>query len=124
MPGVRLHLRRGEALEAGQVSRVPKHLAVRAANQRRALALTGIIRLTLVWTNEELLIDGDRVAEMTTLSGTDTGGFMGRPPTGKPFRVPIVWLFTVKDGQFTRARPIYDFTGLLVQIGLLKAKPA
>ncbi len=78
----------------------------------------------LVWTNEELLIDGDRVTEMTTLSGTDSGGFMGLPPTGKPFHVSVVWLFTVKDGQFTHARPIYDFTGLLVQIGLLKAKPA
>ena len=78
----------------------------------------------LVWTNEELLVDGNRVAEMTMLSGSDTGGFMGLSPTGKPFHVPVVWLFTVKDGQFTHVRPTYDFTGLLVQIGLLKARPA
>lgn len=78
----------------------------------------------LVWTNDELLIDGDRITQMTTHTGTDTGGFMGLPATGKPFRVPVVWLFTVTDGQFTQVRPIYDFTGLLVQIGLLKAKPA
>ena len=78
----------------------------------------------LVWTNDELLVDGDLVTQMTTHSGTDTGGFMGLPPTGKPFRVPMVWLFTVKDLHFVRARAIYDFTGLLVQIGLLKAKPA
>ena len=37
--------------------------------------------------------------------------------------VPVVWLFTVKDAQFTHVRPIYDFTGVLVQIGVLKAKP-
>ena len=30
----------------------------------------------------------------------------------------------LKDGQIARERRIYDFTGLLVQIGLLKAKPA
>ena len=78
----------------------------------------------LVWINDEPLIDGDRVTQMTTQTGTDTGGFMGLPATGKPFRVPVVWLFTVRDGEFTHVRPIYDFTGLLVQIGLLKAKPA
>jgi steroid delta-isomerase-like uncharacterized protein len=77
----------------------------------------------LVWTNDELLVDGDRVTQMSTQSGTDTGGFMGLPPTGKPFHVPMVWLFTLKDGRFVHVRPIYDFTGLLVQIGLLKAKP-
>jgi predicted ester cyclase len=78
----------------------------------------------LVWVNDEPLIDGDRITQMTTQTGTDTGGFMGLPATGKPFRVPVVWLFTVRDGEFTHVRPIYDFTGLLVQIGLLKAKPA
>src|SRR6185295_8808823 len=49
----------------------------------------------LVWTNDELLIDGDRITQMTTHTGTDTGGFLGLPATGKPFRVPMVWLFTV-----------------------------
>src|SRR6185503_20798921 len=48
-----------------------------------------------VLTSEELLIDGDRVVQVTTQSGTDTGGFMQLPPTGKPFRVPVVWLFTL-----------------------------
>ena len=28
-----------------------------------------------------LLIDGDRVALLLRVSGTDTGGFMGMPPT-------------------------------------------
>ena len=75
-------------------------------------------------TSEELLIEGDRVIQVTTQSGTDTGGFMELPPTGKPFRVPVVWLFTLKDNQFVHVRPIYDYTGTLVQIGVLKAKPA
>ena len=75
-------------------------------------------------TNEELLIDGNRVTQTTTQTGTDTGGFMGLPATGKPFRVPVVWLFTLKDHQFAHVRPIYDFTGTLVQIGVLKTKPA
>ena len=73
---------------------------------------------------EDVLIDNQRVAETAMVSGTDTGGFLGLPPTGKPFRLPVVWLFTVSDGQFDHVRPVYDFTGMLVQIGVLKAKPA
>src|SRR5712691_1107830 len=37
--------------------------------------------------DEELLIDGHRVAQIATSVGTDMGGFMGLPPTGKPFRL-------------------------------------
>jgi steroid delta-isomerase-like uncharacterized protein len=73
---------------------------------------------------DDVLIDDERVAETAMLSGTDTGGFLGLPPTSKPFRLPVVWLFTVRDGQFDYVRPVYDFTGMLVQIGVLKAKPA
>jgi steroid delta-isomerase-like uncharacterized protein len=73
---------------------------------------------------EDVLIDDEHVAETAVLSGTDTGGFLGLPPTGKPFRLPVVWLFTVRHGQFDYVRPVYDFTGMLVQIGVLKAKPA
>jgi steroid delta-isomerase-like uncharacterized protein len=78
----------------------------------------------LVATQEELLIDGSRFSQSYTLTGTDTGGFLGLPPTGKPFRVPMVWLCEVGDGKIVRSRPIYDFSSVLIQIGLLKAKPA
>ncbi len=73
---------------------------------------------------ESLLIDGDSAAQVITLEGTDSGQFLGLPPTGKSFRIPAVILYDLKDGQITRERRLYDFTGLLVQIGLFKAKPA
>jgi len=78
----------------------------------------------VVITSDELLIDGLRAAHLVTHTGTDRGGFMGLPPTGKPFRVPIVYLVEFRDGHILHERRIYDFTGLLVQIGVLKAKPA
>ncbi|HEX5107479.1 MAG TPA: ester cyclase [Vicinamibacterales bacterium] len=78
----------------------------------------------LVATQEELLIDGSRFSQSYTLTGTDTGGFLGLPPTGKPFRVPMVWVCEVVDGKIARSRPIYDYSGVLIQIGVLKAKPA
>lgn len=78
----------------------------------------------LVTTFEEPLIDGDRVAQVVLSVGTDTGGFLGVPPTGKPFQIPIVFLSTVKDQLIVHEQRVYDFTGMLVQIGVLKAKPA
>jgi steroid delta-isomerase-like uncharacterized protein len=73
---------------------------------------------------DALLIDGDSVAQILTIEGTDDGQFLGLPPTGKSFRVPAVFLYDLKDGQIARERRIYDFTGVLMQVGLLKAKPA
>ena len=73
---------------------------------------------------EALLVDGHRVADISTVTGTDIGGFMGLGPTGKPFHFSMVRFFTVDDQQIVHERRIYDFTGLLVQIGMLKAKPA
>lgn len=77
----------------------------------------------LTFKQDELLIDGDRVALLARFSGTDTGGFMGMPPTRRSVSVPIVFFYDLRDGLITRERRVYDFTGLLVQVGLLKAKP-
>jgi predicted ester cyclase len=73
---------------------------------------------------EEVIVDDDRIAEIATLSGTDSGGFLGLPATRKPFQLLSVWFYTLTNLQFVYVRPIYDFTGMLVQIGVLKAKPA
>ena len=75
-------------------------------------------------TQDELIIEDNRVVQVVTVSGTDTGGFMGMSPTGKPALLPMVVVCRVKNGLITHERRIYDFTGMLVQIGVLKAKPA
>ena len=38
---------------------------------------------------DELLTVGDRIVQTGTSSGTDTGGFVGLPPTGRPFRIGV-----------------------------------
>jgi len=73
---------------------------------------------------EAPIIDGERVAQVAMVQGTDMGGFMGLPPTGKKFSMPVVFLFTIKDGKIQHERRVYDFTGLMIQLGVLKAKPA
>jgi predicted ester cyclase len=74
--------------------------------------------------DEQLIVDGDRVVQVATVSGTDTGGFMELPPTGKAFRVPVVFVYTLSDGKITHSQTVYDFSGVLIQVGILRAKPA
>ena len=73
---------------------------------------------------EAPIVDGERVAQVATVKGTDMGGFMGLAPTGKRFTMPMVFLFVIKDGKIQHERRVYDFTGLMIQLGVLKAKPA
>ena len=73
--------------------------------------------------SEETIADGTRAAEMAVMTGTDRGGFFGFAPTGRPIRARSAWLFTVRGRQFSHVHPIYDFTGMLVQMGLLRPKP-
>jgi steroid delta-isomerase-like uncharacterized protein len=74
-------------------------------------------------TYDEPLIDGDRVVLMARISGTDRGGFLGMHPTGRPVDFPCVLLYEIENGLIAHERRIYDFTGLAVQVGAIKAKP-
>lgn len=68
-------------------------------------------------------IDGNEVVVVCSIAGTHSGGFAGLPPSGNPFRFQLVFLLSLRDGLVVRDRRIYDFTGLMVQIGMIKAKP-
>jgi steroid delta-isomerase-like uncharacterized protein len=72
---------------------------------------------------EILLIDGNQVAQVIRVEGTNIGKFMGLPGSGKRFHFSAVCLFEFRGRQIERERRIYDFTGLLLQVGILKAKP-
>src|SRR5688572_14430530 len=74
--------------------------------------------------NPQLIADGDRIVQTVTFTGTNSGGFMGMAPTGKRFSLDAVLICTMRDAQIAHERRIYDFTGFLLEIGVLKAKPA
>lgn len=73
---------------------------------------------------DDLVIDGDVVVSITTVEGTHMREFLGFEPTGKRFTMSMAFVHRLKDRKIIHERRIYDFTGLLVQIGVLKAKPA
>jgi hypothetical protein len=73
--------------------------------------------------SEPPVIDGDHVVIVSSITGTHTTGFAGLPASGKPFRFSIVFLLVLSGRQIVKDRRIYDFTGLMVQIDMLKARP-
>ena len=75
------------------------------------------------YTGQQLLIDGDRVAEQFLVRATHGGEFMGLPGSGRQFDIQGVCLFEMRDGLIALERRIYDFTGLLIQLGILRSKP-
>lgn len=71
----------------------------------------------------QLLIDGSRVAEAFTATATHKGEFLGLAGSGKRFTIEGVRLFEMRDGRIAHERRYYDFTGLLIQLGVLRSKP-
>jgi hypothetical protein len=99
---------------------------VHSGREAAEKALQNIFKafLDLTMALDDLIIDGDRAATVLSIEGTHIGEFLGQAPTGKRFVMPAVFFYELKDGQIVHERRIYDFTGMLVQIGALKAKPA
>jgi steroid delta-isomerase-like uncharacterized protein len=98
------------------------HTGREAAEKTFRLIFSAFLDLTT--TVDNLIIDGNTAVTVLSLEGTHIGEFLGLPPTGKRFTMPAVFFYQLENGKIVRERRIYDFTGLLVQIGVLKAKPA
>jgi len=61
--------------------------------------------------------DDDTVIAEFDLLGTNTGEFMGLPPTGRAFRVAVIAVFTFDGDRITNERVYLDSASLLRQIG-------
>ena len=48
---------------------------------------------------------------------------MGLPPTGKRIEFLFVALQRFENDKIARERRIYDFSGLLIKLGVLRVKP-
>ena len=76
-------------------------------------------------TNERPIIDGTRVAQPFDATATQTGSFMGIEPSGRHTHFHGVFVFDfTPECLIATERRIYDFTGLLIQVGVLRSKPA
>ena len=78
-----------------------------------------------VHTVEAVVIDPPRLAAFSTINATHVNDFFGLPGTNKRIELRHSRLFTIdEDGLIGHERRIYDFTGVLIKVGVLKARPA
>lgn len=61
--------------------------------------------------------DDDTIITEFDLLGTNTGEFLGQPPTGKSFRVPVIALFRFDGEHIVNERVYLDGASLVRQIG-------
>jgi steroid delta-isomerase-like uncharacterized protein len=73
---------------------------------------------------QRLIVDGDGLAQEFIVHATHASEFMGLPGSGRKFEIAGVRLFEMQDGLISYERRYYDFTGLLIQLGVLRGKPA
>jgi steroid delta-isomerase-like uncharacterized protein len=59
----------------------------------------------------------DTVIAEFDLLGTNTGPLLGRPPTGKAFRVPAIAVFFFDGDHITNERVYLDIASMFRQIG-------
>ncbi|MBK9295265.1 MAG: ester cyclase [Oligoflexia bacterium] len=67
----------------------------------------------------EILVDEDKVVAYFTFSGTDTGGYMGHPPSGKQVVFSGIDIFRLAEGKIVERWGILDSASLLYQIGAM-----
>jgi steroid delta-isomerase-like uncharacterized protein len=70
-------------------------------------------------TFEELIAEGDRVAERWTGRGTHLGELQGIPPTGKGVEAPGSVFYRIVDGKIVEFRGQLDMMSLMQQLGVI-----
>jgi steroid delta-isomerase-like uncharacterized protein len=73
---------------------------------------------------EVTIVEPPHAAVFTLVHATHVNDFFGLPGTGRRIEFRVAWFVKVDDeGMIEHVRRVYDFTGVLVQLGVLRAKP-
>ena len=76
---------------------------------------------------EDLVIGSEvpaRAVVVWDVLNVHIGEIFGMPASGKRIQQTITYILTLRDGHIVKEVRIYDFTSLLIQVGVLRAKPA
>lgn len=73
----------------------------------------------LHFTVQDVIASEDRVVVRWTNAGTDSGGFMGMPPTGKEFGIAGVDIHLVRNGRLSEHWHVVDLLAQMQQLGLI-----
>lgn len=67
---------------------------------------------------EQVIADGDWLAQRVTVTATHEGEFMGIDPTGKQVEVTGMNVTRFEDGKWVEGYELWDVFGLLQQLGV------
>ena len=70
-------------------------------------------------TFEELVAEGDRLAERWTGRGTHLGELMGIPPTGRRVEAPGSVFYRIAGGKIVEFKGQLDMMGLMQHLGVI-----
>jgi predicted ester cyclase len=75
------------------------------------------VQADVVFTVEDLIAGGDRVAVRLTASATQVGELAGLPASGKRYTIGEIHIFRIADGLIVEHWHQYDQAGMLRQLG-------
>jgi steroid delta-isomerase-like uncharacterized protein len=67
----------------------------------------------------QVVAEGNLVADHLTGTGTHQGEFLGVPPTGRAVRIQTMETYRIADGQVAEQWVITDVLGVLQQLGVI-----
>ncbi|HZM72379.1 MAG TPA: ester cyclase [Candidatus Polarisedimenticolia bacterium] len=88
--------------------------AVRDAVKRASAGLSNA-RITV----DDVIGEDDKVVVRVTSQATQTGDFMGLPPSGKTYRIEEIHIFRLKGGKVVEHWHQGDWLGMMRQLGAL-----
>jgi steroid delta-isomerase-like uncharacterized protein len=77
----------------------------------------------IVFSTQEQVAEGDKVASRFEWTGTHKGDFLGVPATGKSVRVWGMVIDRLEQGRIKDTRLIMDTLGLMTQLGVVPSGP-
>jgi steroid delta-isomerase-like uncharacterized protein len=76
-----------------------------------------------VWTIEDAVVDGEKIAFWATARGTHRADFMGIPPTGRSIDVTFFVIWRIQEGRVAEGWALWDVFTMMQQLGSLDASP-
>jgi steroid delta-isomerase-like uncharacterized protein len=95
---------------------------------RKAIEFAALAFVTsfpdLMFEVDSFIIDPPQVAMFLSANATHMNDFFGLPGTNRHIDFRVAWLIRLNaEGLIEYERRVYDFTGVLLQLGVLRAKP-
>ena len=89
------------------------------AGTKQTLSMYHAVFSDLQVTAEDMIANEDKVVARLSVNGTNTGEFMGLPPTGKQVTMSGIEMFRLADGKVVERWAEFDMMSLMQQLGAM-----